>query len=176
MNRILVVDDEKGNIEIINRVFANDDYDMEFVQNGEEALQCVSDFDPDVVILDIVMPGIGGYDVCRQFKSDSKTSRIMVLLLSGKSTLEDRLKGYEVRADDYIVKPYDPEELRAKVQILLRLKNAQDERDRLIHKLQDALAEVKTLSGLLPICSSCKKIRDDKDYWNQIETYIRENS
>ena len=176
MNRILVVDDEERNIEIINRIFVRDDYEMEFAQNGKDALECVSDFEPDVIVLDVMMPGIDGYKVCHQLKSDKETSKIMVLLLSGKVTIEDRLKGYEVQADDYVTKPYDPEELRAKVRILLRLKNAQDERDRFIHKLEGALAKVKTLSGLLPICSSCKKIRDDKGYWNQIETYIREHS
>ncbi|MEA3361117.1 MAG: hybrid sensor histidine kinase/response regulator [Thermodesulfobacteriota bacterium] len=82
---------------------------------------------PDLIILDIMMPGIDGYEVCSRLKSNTKTSGIMVLFLSAKMTLEDKLTGYDVDADDYIIKPYDPEELKAKVRILLRLKNVQDE-------------------------------------------------
>lgn len=88
------------------------------------------------------MPGIDGYEVCRRLKSDKKTSEIMVLLLSGKSTLEERLKGYEVEADDYLIKPYDNEELRAKVRILVRLKNAQKD-------LQKELIERKRVTSAL---------------------------
>ena len=143
MNRILVVDDEERDMRIINRIFVRDDYEMQFVQNGEEALKYVSDFDPDVVILDIMMPGLDGYEVCRRLKSDSRTSGILVALVSGKNVLEDRLRGYEAGADDYITKPYDHEELRAKVRILLRLKKTQDELMSLNQNLEK-LVEVRT--------------------------------
>ena len=141
-NRILVVDDDKSNCRLINRILAGHDYEMEFAYNGEDALDLLSDFEPDLIILDIAMPGIDGYEVCRRLKSDKKTSEIMVLLLSGKSALEERLKGYEVEADDYLIKPYDNEELRAKVRILVRLKNAQKD-------LQKELIERKRVTAAL---------------------------
>ena len=176
MNRILIVDDEEMLLLYLSKRLKKHNYDVVTCLSGEEALEKVKAFDFDVVILDVILPGIDGYEVCRRLKSDKKTSGIMVLILSVRKTVEERLKGYEVEADDYITKPYDPEELLAKIRILLRLKNALDERDRIIHKLQEALSKVKTLSGLLPICSSCKKIRDDRGYWKQIEDYIREHS
>ena len=176
MNRILIVDDEEMLLLYLSKRLKKHNYDVVTCLSGEEALEKVKAFDFDVVILDVILPGIDGYEVCRRLKSDKKTSGIMVLILSVRKTVEERLKGYEVEADDYITKPYDPEELLAKIRILLRLKNALDERDRFIHKLQEALNKVKTLSGLLPICSSCKKIRDDRGYWKQIEDYIREHS
>jgi DNA-binding response OmpR family regulator len=176
MNRILVVDDEEGVLNAVKRIFKKDDYKMEFAQDGEKALQIAMSFDPDIVILDIMMPGIDGYEVCRRLKSGRKTSEVMVLLLSAKSDLKDKLAGYEALADDYLTKPYEPEELRARIKILLRLKNTLDERNRLIGELKDTLTKVKVLSGLLPICANCKKIRDDQGYWNQIETYIRDHS
>jgi signal transduction histidine kinase len=126
MNRILAVDDEQYNLNAIRRQFADLDCVMEFALNGEKALEMLPDFKPDLVILDIMMPGIDGYEVCRRLKSDEKTKGIMVLLLSAKGTIGDRLSGYGVKADDYIIKPYDPKELKAKAKILLRLKNAQD--------------------------------------------------
>lgn len=176
MNRILVVDDEEMLLLYLSKRLKKHNYDVVTCLSGEEALEKVKAFDFDVVILDVILPGIDGYEVCRRLKSDKKTSGIMVLILSVRKTVEERLKGYEVEADDYITKPYDPEELLAKIRILLRLKNAIDERDKFIHKLQEALSKVTTLSGLLPICSSCKKIRDDRGYWKQIEDYIREHS
>ncbi len=176
MNRILLVDDEEMVLQYLSKRLKKHNYDVVTCLSGEKALEKVKALDFDMVILDVILPGIDGYEVCRRLKSDKKTSGIMVLILSVRKTLEERLKGYEVEADDYITKPYDPEELLAKIQILLRLKTALDERDRFIYKLQEALSKVKTLSGLLPICSSCKKIRDDKGYWNQIEDYIREHS
>jgi signal transduction histidine kinase len=102
-------------------------YELRFADNGKAALETVETFNPSLVILDIMMPGMNGYDVCRLLKSDKKTASTMVLLLSGKDNIGDRLKGYEVEADDYMTKPYDPEELRAKAEILLRLKNVQDD-------------------------------------------------
>jgi hypothetical protein len=77
---------------------------------------------------------------------------------------------------DYIAKPFRQEEVCARVRTHLYLRALVKEKEKLIGELKEALAKVKTLSGLLPICSSCKKIRDDKGYWNQIETYIRERS
>ncbi|MEW6326038.1 MAG: hybrid sensor histidine kinase/response regulator [Thermodesulfobacteriota bacterium] len=142
MNRILVVDDEDNNLKAIRRLLHRD-YILEFAQNGDEALRFIPDFSPDLILLDIMMPGIDGYEVCRRLKSDSKTSNMMVLLVSARSALEDRLRGYEVGADDYIIKPYDPEELRAKVRILLRLKNAQDEL-RALNQNLEKLVEVET--------------------------------
>jgi CheY-like chemotaxis protein len=142
MNRILVVDDENKSLKSIKRIYRDDDYNLKFVQNGYEALECISDFEPDLVILDIMMPGIDGYEVCRRLKSDKKTAGIIVLFISARGALEDRLEGYKVEADDYIVKPYDPEELRAKVRILLRLKNAQKELEKEIierKKAEEAL-------------------------------------
>ncbi|OGP69963.1 MAG: hypothetical protein A2169_10595 [Deltaproteobacteria bacterium RBG_13_47_9] len=142
MNRILVVDDEDNNLKAIKRLIHRD-YILEFAQNGDEALKLIPDFNPDLILLDIMMPGIDGYEVCRRLKLDSKTSGTMVLLVSARSALEDRLRGYEVGADDYIIKPYDPEELRAKVRILLRLKNVQDEL-RTLNQNLEKLVEVNT--------------------------------
>jgi two-component system sensor histidine kinase/response regulator len=142
MNRVLIVDDEQNDLKAINRTLKVDGYEMEFAKNGDAALKCIPNFEPDLVILDIMMPGIDGYEICRRLKSDNKTAGIIVLLISGRGALEDRLEGYKVEADDYIAKPYDQKELRAKVRILLRLKNAQKELEKEIierKKAEEAL-------------------------------------
>ena len=128
MNKILIVDDEPNNLQALRRLFfERQGFACEFADHGATALEMVETFAPDVVILDILMPGLDGYAVCRRIKSNPSSATTMVLLLSGLATLDARIKGYAAQADDYIVKPYDPEELLAKVNVLLRLKKAQDE-------------------------------------------------
>lgn len=124
MNRLLVVDDEPNNLKAIRRIFQDQPYELAFAANGPEAFEIAEKFRPDVVVLDIMMPGMDGYDVCRRLKKIAAAEPIMVLLLSARSSLEDRLKGYDAAADDYLTKPYAPEELLAKVLILVRLKDA----------------------------------------------------
>lgn len=142
-DRVLIVDDDKNNLKAVKRILRASDWKVEFAHDGEETLRIVSTFKPDVIVLDVIMPGMNGYEVCRQLKSDDTTSNVMILLLSGKGSLEDRLKGYEVQADDYLTKPFDNEELLAKVRILLRLKRAQDDLRRFNQDLEK-LVDVKT--------------------------------
>jgi signal transduction histidine kinase len=126
--KILVVDDDVASLHAICRVFSDaDDLELQGAANGEQALQAVHAWGPDLLLLDILMPGMDGYEVCRRIKADPDSAGTMVLLLSGRSALEDRLQGYAVQADDFIAKPYDPHELQAKVAILLRLRMAQEE-------------------------------------------------
>ncbi len=125
--RILVVDDEPNQRRAIRRTLAELGAALSESASGPEALESIRIFVPDLVILDIMMPQMDGYEVCRQIKSNPETAGIMVLLLSAKPDIADRLKGYEAGADDYMTKPYDPEELRAKCRILCRLKETRDQ-------------------------------------------------
>ena len=143
MDRILAVDDDRNTLHAVKRIFARQDYELALAKNGEDAMRLIPEFMPALVMLDIMMPGLDGYEVCRRLKSHAGTSGIMVLIISAKIFVEDRLKGYEAGADDYITKPYDPEELKAKIRILLRLKNAQDELRRLNQELEH-LVEMRT--------------------------------
>ena len=142
MSRILVVDDEEKNLRSIKRIFFDrTDFELQYADNGYEALRLAEEFAPDVILLDIMMPDMDGYEVCRQIKANAATAGIMVLFLSGKARLDDRLKGYEVLADDYITKPFETEELLAKVRILLRLKKAQDELRQINQTLEKIVAQ-----------------------------------
>jgi DNA-binding response OmpR family regulator len=96
-------------------------------QNGHDALQTIKRMPPDLVILDVLMPDMDGFEVCGRIKSNPSTSGIMVLLVSARCDVQDRLQGYEAGADDYLGKPYNPEELRAKCRTLCRLKEARDQ-------------------------------------------------
>jgi signal transduction histidine kinase len=125
MKTLLLVDDEAKNLSALKRIFSDQAYELCFAANGEEALNQAKKHNPSVVIMDIMMPGMDGIEACSKIKE--RLTNTMVLLLSAKSELEDRMKGYAVKADDYLSKPYDPDELIAKVNILMRLHTAQQE-------------------------------------------------
>ena len=120
--RILIVDDIPTNVDILRRILRKD-YDLETAASGEECLAKLPAFKPQLVLLDIMMPGIDGYETCRRIKSSDLGPFIQVILVSGKGSAAERLQGYEAQADDYIVKPFNHEELLSKVRVHFRLGN-----------------------------------------------------
>ncbi len=119
-DRILIVDDCRVSVSILEDLLAGD-YELEQAFSGEECLEKLPIFRPELVLLDIVMPGIDGYDVCRKIKSSPMGAFIQVILISGKASAAERLRGYQFGADDYLVKPFDHAELLAKIRIHFRL-------------------------------------------------------
>lgn len=298
--KILVVDDEIFSLQGMSRMMRKAGYNTFEANNGSDCLRLATEYRPDLILLDVVMPDIDGREVCRLIKSNPETKDVYVVLLSGVKTESDsQAEGLEHGADGYIVKPIPNRELLARVKAMLRLKFAESrlaealefnnkilatssvgiatfasdgritfaneampgiiggtkeqilaenfrvidswkvsglldaaelvlstggkqrrevhivtsfgkdvwldchldrftsgeefhllvtinditaiklaeqEKEKLIGELQEALSKVKTLSGFIPICASCKKIRNDKGYWEQIENYIRDRS
>nr|WP_319493329.1 response regulator [uncultured Desulfobacter sp.] len=166
---ILIVDDERQNIRVLNE-FLRDTYKIMAAKDGEQALKAVKGKTvPDLILLDIMMPGIDGYDVCRRLKADEKTAHIPVIFVTAVTETQDAARGFQAGAVDFIQKPLDPIIAKARVDLHIKLHKTMAE-------LKEALSQVKKLSGLLPICMYCKKIRDDKGYWNQLEAYIDNHS
>ena len=123
--KILTVDDNPFNNEIIQEILS-DDYDLQMATTGEEALKIATDFRPDLILLDIMMPGMNGYEVCRRLRDSSNFIYTKIILVSAKKMTSERLEGYEAGADDYITKPFDSDEFRAKVHVYLRLKHIEE--------------------------------------------------
>lgn len=124
-NRILVVDDDPINTDIIREIFEAD-CDLAFAEDGEEALARIKNFQPDLILLDIMLPKMDGFQVCKIIRDDPRYHFIKIILVSGKAELHERLKGYEAGADDYVTKPFIDEELQAKVNVFLKLKRAEE--------------------------------------------------
>lgn len=133
--RILVVDDCQTNVDILVRILRKE-YDLETALDGLECLEKFSSFRPHLVLLDIMMPGLDGYEVCRRIKSSAVGEFVQVVLVSGKGSTPERLRGYEADADDYIVKPFDHDELRSKVRVQFRLWQAQQDLRKANQQLQ----------------------------------------
>jgi signal transduction histidine kinase len=123
--RVLIVDDVSTNLLLIKRIL-EDIYIVKTAQSGEEALEILPEFRPDIILLDIMMPGMDGYDVCERIRSQKRYAFIKIILVSAKNMIDDRLRGYEVGADDYITKPFVKRELLAKTKVFARLKHEEE--------------------------------------------------
>ncbi len=123
--RILAVDDDPMN-RIVMMEHLEEDYDLAVVATGEECLSVISAFRPDIVLLDIMMPGLDGYETCRRIKRDLALRHTKVILVSAKAMLEERLEGYDAGADDYVTKPFSGDELRAKLDVYLQLRSVEE--------------------------------------------------
>ena len=131
---------------------------------------------PKLALFDWNMPGMDGPDLCRELRQTPALQAMYVILITGNQDQKDVVLGLESGADDYIKKPFDWNELRARLRIGSRIVSLQHALAARVADLQQALLDVKRLGGLLPICAYCKRIRDDGDYWKQIEQYLSEYS
>lgn len=115
--KILVVDDEPHIVNLVRLTLSGQKYEVYSAYSGQEALRLSKQINPDLVILDIMMPNMDGYQVCEELRKDKKTANTPIMILSAKSQLVDKFKSINVGADDYIVKPFDPEELMKRVKV-----------------------------------------------------------
>jgi len=131
---------------------------------------------PPMAILDWMMPGIAGVDICRKVRELPRSLSTYIILLTARGNSQDIVAGLEAGADDYLTKPFDRDELRARLQTGYRTIELQRTLAYRVKELESTLLRVKQLQGLVPICPYCKKVRDDQNYWQQIEKYVTEHS
>jgi sigma-B regulation protein RsbU (phosphoserine phosphatase) len=174
---VLVADDDRVTGEILSRTLRRWNYESTLVSDGAQAwafLNAVTS--PTLAILDWMMPEIDGPEVCRRVRAERPDANMYLLLVTARESRGDVVAGLDAGADDYIIKPFDPEELRARVAVGVRVLALQQKLAERVGELQTALANVRQLRGLLPICSYCKRIRGDGQYWQQVEGYIAAHS
>jgi len=173
----LVAEDDRVTAEILSRTLKRWEFDVAVVSNGAEAWDHLRAATvPTLAILDWMMPEMDGPEVCRRVRAELPLANMYLMLLTARETRGDLVTGLNAGADDYVTKPFDPEELRARVQVGVRILTLQKNLAERVEELQAALSNVKQLRGLLPICSYCKRIRGDDQYWQQLEGYIAEHS
>ncbi len=174
--KVIIIDDAPENIRMLIEIL-KDDYATIPATSGESGLEKAQIVPlPDLILLDIMMPGIDGYEVCKRLKAIKKTKYIPVVFISAISEVMDDAKAFDLGAADYITKPFYPVTIKARVKNHIKLRKTILGMELLVQQLKEALSEIKTLSGLIPICANCKKIRDDKGYWLQVEQYIKQHS
>jgi len=146
-------------------------------EDGEEALSILeSDDAPPLAILDWMMPKMDGLEVCARVREHANRPYVYLVLLTAKSQKEEIAAGLQAGADDYVIKPFDPDELRARLTVGQRVVVLERVLARKVADLESALADVRKLRSLLPICMYCKSVRDDQDYWHTIDAYIHQET
>ena len=178
---VLYVEDEPITRSAVARMLKRRVEILYEAENGKEGLELFKQHRPNIVISDIRMPVLDGIEMSKEIKLLDKNSKI--ILTTAHSDASILLDSIEVGVDKYLLKPLDMEVLYSAldqcaetVTLERKIQQQYREKDELIARLQEALDNVKKLSGLIPICSNCKKIRNDEGYWKQIEGYISEHS
>ena len=175
--RALIADDDRIATEILAGALRRMSIEVAVANDGGAAWDVLAAGNaPSLAVIDWMMPTIDGLELCRRIRQDAARAHMYVILLTGRDERKDVVAGLDAGADDYIVKPFDPEELRARVQVGIRVLALQERLADRVAELQAALARVRRLQGLLPICSYCKRIRGDDQYWQQVDSYIMEHS
>ncbi|GEM_PF-248770 len=211
---ILIAEDSPTQAELLRHTLTQAGWNVTSTCDGQEALAAARQIRPALIVSDIMMPAMNGYELCHVLKQDETLSAAPVILLTTLNEPGDIIKGLECGADDFMTKPYDPIALITRVRRLLENPPPRDAQvlEIVLHgttctitasrfqifnlllatyesvaqknealreankRLEDALHTIKTLRGMIPICSYCKKIRNDGGYWQQVEAYVAEHS
>jgi DNA-binding response OmpR family regulator len=175
--KILVAEDDRVSRQILTTSLTKWGYDvlvtLDGVQAWEELQRCDA---PAMVILDWMMPGLDGLDLTYRIRSMARPVPTYVMLLTARADKESIVAGLEAGANDYLTKPVDLNELRARVHVGRQMVEVQTQLAERIVQLEHALTDVQNLRGLLPICCYCKKVRDGQDYWQEVEDYLGNQS
>ena len=175
--RILIAEDDFTSRSMLAAVLKKAGHEPVETVNGLEAWEALQKPDaPRLVVLDWMMPEMDGLEVLRRVRALPGDRPPYILMLTIKTEKAEIIAGLDAGANDYLAKPFDAGELRARVEVGRRMVELQDALADKIGELRRALAEIKTLRGIVPICASCKKIRDDQGYWRQVESYVREHT
>jgi DNA-binding response OmpR family regulator len=161
--KALVADDDGTTTLLVRRALEPSGLDVSVVHDGEAAWKMLASPEPpSLAVLDWMMPAIDGLELCRRVRRERPNANLYILLLTSRESRADVISGLDAGADDYLIKPFDHDELRARVRVGIRVINL--------------ISKVRQLRGLLPICSYCHRIRNDDDYWQQMEQYLSQHS
>jgi DNA-binding response OmpR family regulator len=178
--RTLIAEDDPVTRKILESNLRKIGWDVITATDGADAWRILGNLDgqkaPELVLLDWMMPGLDGIEICRKLRSTPGFELVYIILLTSRADKEDLAMGLTAGANDYITKPFHPIELESRVRVGQRMVKLQTSLAVRIKELEEALSEVKRLQGLLPICSYCKKVRNEENYWQQVEAYLGSHS
>lgn len=175
--RILIAEDDDTSRMVLETLLTREGYRVISTKDGLEAWEELKlKTAPRLAILDFMMPGLDGLGVIRNVRSLPTTVPPYLIMLSTRSDKADVITGLDAGANDYLAKPFDPGELRARVEVGRRMIEMRLELAEKVEELRKALDQVRTLKGIVPICANCKNVRDDQGYWNRVENYVKEHT
>jgi DNA-binding response OmpR family regulator len=171
--KVLLADDDALNRAMVERALLDWGFEVTVCADGAIAWEAILKPDgPRLALLDWLMPGMDGPEICRRVRSTEALRSAYIILLTSRDSQEDINAGLSAGADDYVSKPFDRDELRLRVKAGERILNLQASLADRVAELEEAMVRIRQLQRILPICSYCKKVRNDRDYWEQVEEYI----
>jgi phosphoserine phosphatase RsbU/P len=174
---VLVADDDGMSRSAVATILRKGGYAVCVAEHGSGAWDILSGEDPpSIAVIDWMMPGLHGPEICRRLRTLERRTPTYMILLTSRDASADIVAGLSAGADDYVTKPPKEDELLARVNVGARVVGLQQALADRVKSLEEALANVKQLQGLLPICAYCKSIRDDKNYWRRVEIYISDHA
>ena len=175
--RILIAEDDRISRRLLEMTLQRLSFEVTITENGAQALEVLNGPEPpQLAILDWMMPEMDGIEVCRALRSQTREKYTYIIFLTARGQKKDIIEALESGADDYLIKPFDPQELRSRLRVGMRVLKLESALADKVQELEGAMQHVKVLQGLLPICMYCKKIRDDSDSWHRLESYIEKHS
>ena len=173
--RILIADDEVVSRTILERTVKGWGHEVVSAADGAAAWAVLEGGDaPKLAVLDWVMPGLEGPEVCRRARALGRPVPTYTILLTSKNESRDVVAGFESGADDYVVKPFDRAELQSRIRVGERVVALQQAFADRVRELEESLARIHRLQGLIPVCAWCRRVRNDANYWQSVEEYMAE--
>ena len=175
--RALVADDDRATALRLTRALEDWGIDVTTVHDGESAWRAVqADGAIALAVLDWMMPGVDGPELCRRIRGDASRAHLYAILLTARDSRADLVAGLDAGADDYVIKPFELDEVRARVHVGRRVLRLQQRLAERVAELEAAASRIRQLHSLLPICSYCKKVHTDSNYWQQVEHYVSQHT
>ncbi|NCP34092.1 MAG: response regulator [Armatimonadetes bacterium CG_4_10_14_0_8_um_filter_66_14] len=174
--KILIAEDTPSAQLLLRRTLENWGHEVLYADNGAQALAALAESDVSLVVSDWMMPVMDGVELCRRIRAAEWDRFIYVLMLTAVADKEDLALAFDAGANDYVTKPFNRFELKARVQAGERIVTLERERTQRIAELEESLRTIRRLKELLPICMYCRKIRNDDNYWQQMEDYVHEET
>jgi PleD family two-component response regulator len=174
--KVLIVDDDADIRRLLNRLLTDWGYAPIVASGGTEALEIMQAPDaPQLLVLDLMMPGIDGLEVCRRIKVKGTTVPVYIIILTALDDMRNTVEGFKTGADDYIVKPFMPVELKARLEAGRRIVELQSTLSDKVAELQRVVDHVSGLHGILPVCAYCKSVRNEFETWKRFDEYLVEH-
>jgi CheY-like chemotaxis protein len=171
--KVLIAEDDVVSRRVLEVTLDKFGYEVVVATDGAQAWDALQREDaPQLAILDWMMPEIDGVELCRRVRAIPNATPPYLILLTAKTSKQDVVAGLDAGANDYLTKPFNRAELRARVQVGAHVLELRENLGARVRELEAALSRINQLQGLLPICSYCKNIRDEENYWHQVENYI----
>jgi DNA-binding response OmpR family regulator len=175
--KVLIAEDDATTNAILESILKKWGYEVITTRDGAQAWAALQQADaPKLVILDRMMPKMDGLEVCRRIRKKDPLNLTYIIHLTTLAGKDDVVAGLGAGANDYITKPFNNQELRARVAVGAEMVKLQVDLADKVERLEEALAHIKQLQGVLPICAYCHKIRDDKEVWQKLEAYVENHS